>query len=97
MAGRLPRVVWDDENLHHLLVERADREITCEEVEEVLTDPETRHEEARDGRRLAIGRSQAGRPLAGRPLAVIVIGERELRPSTAWQITEERWREVHGE
>jgi len=91
MADDLPRVVWDEENIDHLLVQRADRGITCEEVEEVLTDADTKYKEAREGHRLAIGRSKAGRPLA-----IIVIGEQELRPSTAWQITEERWRQVHG-
>jgi hypothetical protein len=46
--AELPRVVWDEANLHHLLVERAERQISCEEVEDVLTDRETVQEEANE-------------------------------------------------
>jgi len=92
MADELPHVVWDDENLRHLLVERAHREISCQEVEDVLQDSQTTKEAARAGRRLAIGRTKAGRPLA-----VVFVGELEARPHTAWQVSEARWRRAHGE
>jgi len=90
MAGPLPQVVWDDENLHHLLVERAARGITCEEVEDVLIGPDTTIASAKYGRRLAIGKTEPGRPLA-----VIFVGDLERRPYTAWQIPEQRWRQSH--
>jgi uncharacterized DUF497 family protein len=89
--AELPRVVWDEANLHHLLVERAERQISCEEVEDLLTDRETVQEEANEGRWLAIGRTRSGRPLA-----VVCIGQQEVRPYTAWQISEQRWSAAHG-
>jgi hypothetical protein len=88
MAER--RIVWDDDNLHHLLVERADRAITPEEVEEVLLDEDTAVLRARRGRDRYVGRTSAGRFLE-----VIALGELDVRPETAWAISEERWRAAH--
>ncbi len=84
------RIVWDEGNLHHLLVERADRAITPEEVQEVLMDPFTVVEPGRHGRDRYLGRTASGRCLA-----VIGLGDEEVRPETAWEITEKRWRAAH--
>lgn len=84
-------IVWDDENIRHLLIDRADRDITIEEVEEILTSPDTVRQPARAGRDRYIGRTAAGRHLA-----VIAIGDLEVRPETAWAITQSRWRNARG-
>lgn len=84
------RIVWDEHNLFHLLIERADRGITPEDVEHVLTDPETRVRSLASGADLNIGRA-ANR----RPLAVVTVGVSELYPKTAWWVSERTWRRAH--
>ncbi len=84
------RIVWDDDNRHHLLVERAHRGITEEEVEEVLLDEDTAVLDARHEGDRCVGRTGAGRFLE-----VIALGENDVRPETAWEISEERWRAAH--
>ena len=85
------RIIWDEDNLHHLQVDRAHRGITVDEVEEVLGDADTAVLAVRAGRDLYIGRTTAGRFLA-----VVALGESEVRPETAWVVTEDRWREAHA-
>ena len=66
-------VVWDERNLFHLLVERAHRGISVDDVEHVLTDPGTRVRRLPTGADLYIGRAASGRPLA-----VVTVGVAEL-------------------
>lgn len=84
------RIVWDEANRHHLTVERAHRGITEEQVEEVLLDEDTAVLGARQGRERYVGRTSAGRFLE-----VIALGEVDVPPETAWEISEERWRAAH--
>jgi hypothetical protein len=84
------RIVWDEHNLHHLLVERAERGITPEDIEHVLTDPDTAARALPTGADLNIGRAPSGRPLA-----VVTIGVAELYPKTAWWVSEKVWRRTH--
>lgn len=84
------RIVWDEHNLFHLTVERAARGITPEDVEHVLTDPETRVQRLASAANLNIGRAPNGRPLA-----VISVGVNELYPKTAWWVSEKTWRRAH--
>jgi len=84
------RIVWDEHNLFHLVVERAERGITPEDVEHVLADPDTRVQRLSSGGDLRIGRAPSGRPLA-----VITIGVTELYPKTAWWVTEKIWGRAH--
>ena len=84
------RIVWDEHNLHHLLVERAERGITPEDVEHVLTDLDTMVRPLPAGGDLNIGRAPSGRPLA-----VVTIGVAELYPKTAWWVSEKVWRRAH--
>ncbi len=86
------QIVWDEHNLTHLLVERAERGITVEDVEHVLTDTDTRTRSLPTGAELHLGRA-----LSGLPLAVVTIGVAELYPKTAWWITEKAWRRAHDE
>ncbi len=76
----------------HLLVERAPRGISVEDVEHVLTDPDTRTRSLSTGADIHLG----GAP-SGRPLAVVTIGVAGLNPRTAWRITEKAWRRAHEE
>lgn len=81
------RVLWAEENRHHLLVDRAERGITTHEVDEVLLDPRTRvlrwHPSGRWDR--------IGLTTAGRPLQVRGVGLLELIPETAWQVSRKEW------
>src|SRR5207247_2150920 len=81
------RVVWDRYNRFHLLVERAYRGISIEDVERVVTDPDTRVQPLPTGGHLRIGRAPNGRFLA-----VVTIGVSELYPKTAWWASEGAWR-----
>jgi hypothetical protein len=83
-------VIKDNENLRHLLEERAEQSITPEEVEDVLLDPKAIIESARASHNRYIGQTTAGRYLA-----VITLGVTEIRPETAWQITGQRFRRAH--
>jgi hypothetical protein len=74
-------VHWDDENRHHILVERAERGITKAEVEEVLLAGTTVRWFAKTGRFLAQGRTAAGRCLR-----VVYVGILQMRPVTAWRV-----------
>jgi hypothetical protein len=85
-------VVWDTANRYHITVERASRGISEDDVEDVLMDPETVAKPRPDGRDLYVGRTRTGRPLA-----VEAMGEREIYPTKAWPITEDRWRRAHGD
>jgi hypothetical protein len=81
------RIRWDEENLYHLLVERADRGILVAEVEEVLLDPATKVVRWHlDGRWDRIGVTRAARPLQVRGLGVF-----ELYPETAWPVSRREW------
>jgi hypothetical protein len=83
-------VVWmEDDNLHHLLVDNADRGITPEDVEAVLMDPDTAVVAMPNGHDLYTGRTAMGY------LRVIAMGEREVYPKTAWWCSEDDWREAH--
>ncbi|MDQ2742425.1 MAG: hypothetical protein M3Z66_09045 [Chloroflexota bacterium] len=84
------QIVWDEHNLFHLLTERGHRGITVEDVEQVLTDPDTRSRTLPTGADLHIGRGPTGRPLA-----VITVSVAELYPKTAWWLTEKTWRKAH--
>jgi hypothetical protein len=84
------RIVWDEHNLHHLLVERAERGITPEDIEHMLADPDTVVRTLPTGADLNIGRTPSGRPLA-----VVTIGMSELYPKTAWWVSEKTWRRAH--
>ena len=84
------RIVWDEHNLHHILVERAERGITSEDVEYMLGDPKTVVRQLPNGADLNIGRATNGRPIA-----VITIGVAELYPKTAWWVSEKAWRRAH--
>lgn len=84
------RIVWDEHNLHQLLVERAERGITSEDVEHILMDAETVVRRLESGAYLNIGRAPNGRPMA-----VITIGVAELYPKTAWWVSERVWRRAH--
>ena len=84
------RIVWDEHNLHHLLVERAERGITPEDVEHMLADANTVVRPLASGAALNIGRAPNGRPMA-----VITIGVAELYPKTAWWVSEKAWRRAH--
>jgi hypothetical protein len=86
----IARIVWDEHNLHHLLVERADRGITPEDVEYMLMDPETVVRRLENGAELNIERAPNGRPLA-----VVTIGVAEPYPRTAWWVSERVWRRAH--
>jgi len=83
----ITRIVWDEHNLHHLLVERAERGITPEGVEHLLMDAETVVRRLESGADLNIGRAPNGLPMA-----VITIGVAELYPKTAWWVSERVWR-----
>jgi len=86
------QIVWDEHNQTHLLVDRADRGITVEDVEHMLTDPDTRTRPLATGAELHLGRA-----LSGRPLAVVTVGVNELYPKTGWWITQKAWRQAHDE
>lgn len=86
------RIVWDEYNLMHLLVDRAERGISIEDVEHVLTDPDTRTRRLPTGAEMHIGRA-----LSGRPLATVTFGVAELYPKTAWWVTERIWRIAHDQ
>ena len=86
-----PTIHWDDENSHHILVERAERGISRAEVEEVLLGSNTvRWFTRRGGRLKALGSTSTGRCLT-----VIYVGIERMRPVTAWLEKKqecERWR-----
>ena len=84
------RIVWDEYNLHHILIERAERGITPEDIEYMLADPDTAVRSLPTGADLNIGRAPSGRPLA-----VVTIGVAELYPKTAWWVSEKAWRRAH--
>jgi hypothetical protein len=84
------RIVWDEHNLHHILIERAERGITPEDIEHMLADPDTVVRPLPTGADLNIGRAPSGRPLA-----VVTIGMSELYPKTAWWVSEKAWRRAH--
>lgn len=84
-------VVWDEDNIRHLLEERGNRQISLDEIEDVLRDPNTIKQRARSGRWRYIGKTRAGRCLA-----VVAIGNEQLRPETAWQTSEKTWRRFYG-
>ena len=81
-----PRVIWDADNLHHILVEHADRGVSRQEIDEVLLSPDVDRRPARHGRWWMTGRTAAGRLIR-----VIVLGVREMRPEAAYPLGEERW------
>ncbi len=84
------RIVWDEHNLHHILIERAERGITPEDIEHMLADPDTAVRSLPTGADLNVGRASSGRPLA-----VVTIGKTELYPKTAWWVSEKAWRRAH--
>ncbi|MGI8825536.1 MAG: hypothetical protein ACR2JC_07815 [Chloroflexota bacterium] len=84
------RIFWDEHNLFHLLTERAHRGITVEDVEHVLTDPDTQSRTLPTAAGPLIGPGPTGRPLA-----VITVGVAELYAKIAWWVTEKTWRKVH--
>jgi uncharacterized DUF497 family protein len=74
-------VRWDVENIHHLLVENATRNISKAEVEEVLLGTATvRWFSSRGGRFFAQGWTAARRCLR-----VVYVGVEQMRPVSAWQ------------
>jgi hypothetical protein len=82
-------VHWDAENTRHILVERAGRNTSRAEVEEVLLGRNTVMWMSRGGRFLAEGSTAAGRCLR-----VVFTGVWQMRPVTAWQVPGrncERW------
>ncbi len=84
------RIVGDEHNLHHILVEQAERGITPEDIEHLLGDPNTVVRPLPSGADLNIGRAPNGRPMA-----VITIGVAELYPKTAWWVSENVWRRAY--
>ena len=74
-------VHWDAENTHHLQVERANRDISKAEVEEVLLGASTvRWFSPRGGRFIAQGWTAARRCLR-----VVYVGVEQMRPVSAWR------------
>jgi len=71
-------VVWDEDNLRHLLVEHAERGISVADVEAVIRDPETDIDPQPSGYDFYTGRG-----VDRRPILVIALGDREVRPRTA--------------
>jgi hypothetical protein len=84
------RIVWDEHNLYHILVERAERGITPEDIEHLLADPNTVVQPLPSGADFNIGRAPNGRVMA-----VITIGVAELYPKTVWWVSEKVWRRAH--
>jgi hypothetical protein len=81
---------WDAENTNHILVERAERNISKAEVEEVLIGQDTVKWFAKRGGRLFA----EGRTAGGRCLRVVYVGIEQMRPVTAWPVPQkecERW------
>ncbi|MDQ6774294.1 MAG: hypothetical protein M3024_15140 [Candidatus Dormibacteraeota bacterium] len=78
----MARIVWDDDNRRHLLLDRAARWISEADVEQVLTSAASTRKRSRRGRLQVTGRTAAGRRLT-------VIVERPapglLRPIMAWE------------
>jgi hypothetical protein len=74
-------VQWDGENRRHLLLENGWRNISLEEVEEVLSRP-LEQRCLRGGRRMYRGRTNAGRRLT---VVVDVLSPQVVRPRTAWE------------
>lgn len=85
-------IVWDEHNLHHLLVDNAQRGISVEDVEAVLNDSETVAMPRPSGAELHIGRAPSSRAMA-----VVTIGDQEIYPKTAWWTSERSWRRSHGQ
>ncbi|HEX3604344.1 MAG TPA: hypothetical protein VH134_00345 [Candidatus Dormibacteraeota bacterium] len=82
-------VVWDEDNLYHLLVTNADRGISPEDVETVIKDRTTAVDPLGNGHDLYTG------SIGDRYLQVIAMGEREVYPKTAWWCDQARWRRAH--
>ena len=75
-----PRIHWDAENTHHILVEHASRNISKAEVEEILLGASTvRWFSRRGGRFIAQGWTATRRCLR-----VVYVGVQQIRPVTAW-------------
>jgi hypothetical protein len=82
-------VVWDEDNLRHLLVEHAGRGISVADVEAVISDPQTDIDPQPSGHDFYTGRG-----VDRRPILVIALSDREVRPRTAIRISESRWKEA---
>lgn len=73
--------VWDDDNESHL----ASHEVTMEEFEEVVCDPDSTGESRATGRPIAFGYTSTGRYLA---CVYDFLDESTIYPITAYEVRE---------
>lgn len=92
MKGTPYRVLWDDNNRKHHLVEHAERGLTEDEIDEVLLNPmsikvgDTKHKTM-----VTVGRTARGRPIlvAWRALA------KGMYPVHARRVSMKFWRQLN--